>query len=171
MRQTTRQALELWVMVLDGVAWVAYGAIALLMLIGAADVLGTYGMGRALPSAREFSEVILSVLVFSGIALAFRADRQIGVDLFTTHMPLGPRGILRAVAHLLAAAVFALLAWRASVSALAAFQISETAAALIRFPVWPFKMAVALLMAVTALECLRQGLGGPPAPQSEAEAP
>lgn len=163
MQQATKQGRGPWAVVLDAVAWLAYAAITVLMLIGAADVLGTYVAGRAVPSAREFSEVILSVLVFAGIALAFRSDRQIGVDLFTAHMPERLRLGLRAVAHLLAAAVFALLAWRAAVSAVAAYQISETAAALIRFPVWPFKMAVALLMGVTALECLRQGLGGRPA--------
>lgn len=157
-------------MVLETVAWVAYVAIVVLMVIGAADVLGTYVAGRPVPSAREFSEVILSVLVFAGIVLAFRSDRQIGVDLFTAHMPGRLRRGLRAMAHLLAAAVFALLAWRAALSAAAAFQISETAAALIRFPVWPFKMASALLLGVTALECLRQGLGGRPASEPGAEA-
>jgi TRAP-type C4-dicarboxylate transport system permease small subunit len=130
-------------------------SIVLLMTIGAADVIGTYLLRSGIPSVRELSEVLLALLIFSGIVMACREDRHISVDLFTRGVSGTPARMLHVFRLLVAAAVFGLLAWRAWASSYDAFLLDEHAAALIRFPIWPFKFVIAAMLSLAALECLR----------------
>lgn len=136
----------------------AFAALAGLALIGSADVVGGAILGRGLPSAREVSEVLLALLVFAGIGLAFRDDGHIRVDLFISSA--GPRftRASRSLSALLAALVFAVMAWGATHAAARSWEIGERAAALIRFPLWPVKWIIALLMWMIVIECLRLAL-------------
>lgn len=133
---------------------VAYASILLLMGLGTADVVGSYLLGSPLPSAREFSEVIMSVLVFAGLAVVCGRERHIVVDLFVGGRDGRVVGALRLVARLAAIAAFGLLAWRAAVGAFDSLAIQETALAFIAFPVWPFKLLGALMLVLAAAACL-----------------
>lgn len=133
---------------------VAFAALLLLMALGAADVLGTFLLGRPLPSAREFSEVIMSVLVFAGLAVVCARERHIAVDLFVGGREGRLLRPLRALARLAAVAAFGLIAWRAAEGALDSLAIRETALAFVAFPVWPFKILGAAMLAAAVAACL-----------------
>jgi len=144
-------------------------AVLVMALYGTVDVLSTFVFGRPVPLARELSEVLLAVAIFSAMATALREDRNVTVDLFIGGAPLALRRIARGAALLVGGAVFALLAWRSFVSASDSYHEYEVAMALIRFPIWPAKALVAAAIMVTLAEYVRQFvrlLLGDPLPQA-----
>lgn len=145
--------------------------ILVMALYGSVDVLSTFLLGRPVPLARELSEVLLAVAIFSAMATALREDRNVVVDLFIGRASLALRRLARGAALLVGGAVFALLAWRAIVMAGDSYVEHEVAMALIRFPIWPAKALVAATIVVTLAEYVRQFvrlLLGDPLPQAHA---
>jgi len=130
--------------------------VMVMTLYGSADVLATFLLGRPVPLARELSEVLLAVTIFAAMATALREDRNVSVDLVVGRAGPGLRRLSRGLALLVGGAVFALLAWRAYILAAESFVDHELAAAVIRFPIWPAKALVALAIAVTLAEYVRQ---------------
>ena len=124
-------------------------------LYGSIDVLSTFLLGRPVPLARELSEVLLAVAIFSAMATALREDRNVTVDLFIGGAPLVLRRLARGAALLVGGAVFALLAWRSIVQASDSYVEHEVAMALVRFPIWPAKALVAAAIVVTLAEYVR----------------
>ena len=143
--------------------------IMVMALYGSVDVLSTFLFGRPVPLARELSEVLLAVAIFSAMATALREDRNVAVDLFIGHASLTVRRLARGAALLVGGAVFALLGWRAIVAASDSYVEHEVAMALIRFPIWPAKALVAAAIVVTLAEYARlfvRLLLGDPLPQA-----
>ena len=122
---------------------------------GSVDVLSTFLLGRPVPLARELSEVMLAVAIFSAMATALREDRNVTVDLFIGNAGLRVRKLARGMALIVGGVVFAILAWRSGILAHDAFTENELATALIRFQIWPFNAVVAFSIAVTLAEYVR----------------
>ena len=143
-------------------------AVLVMALYGSVDVLSTFLLGRPIPLARELSEVLLAVAIFSAMATALREDRNVTVDLFIGAARPALRRLARGAALLVGGAVFALLAWRAIVMASDSYVEHEVAMALVRFPIWPAKALVAAAIVVTLAEYVRlfvRLLLGAPLPQ------
>ena len=125
-------------------------------LFGSLDVVSTFLFSRPVPLARELSEVLLAVVIFAAMATALREDRNVNVDLFVGRASPFVRRLTRLLALFIGTIVFALLAWRSADLARSSFVENELAAAAIRFPIWPVKIAVTIAMAVTFAEYARQ---------------
>ena len=144
---------------LSGLERVGTGLVCLSLLsvalFGGADVICTYLLGQPLPLARELPEVALPTIVFLGVSHAIREGALVRIDLFDPLLT-GPLGnAVRLVGLACSVAFFAVIAWFGWSMALDAFDKNETANALIRFPIWPFKMAMALAMTLCVIEAIR----------------
>ena len=164
LRVVRQSPVKLVVMTLDTVVkWsvdiclVASCCVVLFMaLFGSLDVVSTFLFSQPIPLARELSEVLLAIVIFAAMATALREDRNVNVDLFVGRASPFARRLTRLLALFIGTIVFALLAWRSAGLATSSFVENELAAAAIRFPIWPVKIAVTVAMAVTFAEYARQ---------------
>ena len=126
--------------------------------IGTIDVLTTKVLGQAVPGAFELSEAGLVLLVFLGIAVASRNRDHITVDIVINRLPHRVQQICRAFGFL-ATSLFFLL-WTQQLWYLAAksISISERAAGLFPFPLYPVKIAALAGMALASIEMIRRFL-------------
>lgn len=131
--------------------------IGLLAIVGTADSIGTQLLATPVPSALEFSEASLVVVVFMGLAFAQRRRGHVTVDILTGRLRPGwVRTGLTALALLAAIAFFAILAWRGYIAATESIAIDERSLGLTRFPIWPGKIALCIGCVIALLESLRQ---------------
>lgn len=130
--------------------------IGLLALVGTADSLGTQLLATPVPSALEFSQAGLVVVVFMGLAYAQRRRGHVTVDIFSGHFRGWAKVVFTGLALLAAIVFFAFIAWRSGIAAMESVAIDERSLGLTRFPVWPAKIALCLGCVIATLESLRQ---------------
>ena len=127
----------------------------LLMIFTVLDVFFRYFFNAPFRSVYEFTEYMMALIVFLGIAYCGWTGGHIAVDVFAKWLD---RPILRFLPALLAfvgAALFALIAYRATLETLATFgQVSN----LLRWPHYPFRFAVVLGSGLFAIVLIMQGL-------------
>ncbi|MCC3306201.1 TRAP transporter small permease subunit [Sneathiella sp. HT1-7] len=127
-----------------------------LAIFGSADVLTTFLFNKPIPLARELSEVLLPVIIFAAMSAAMRENRHVNVDLFISNAGPFVRRLIQILTYSLGSIVFFILAWQSAILAADSFADKELAAAAIRFPVWPIKIAVTAAMTIIFLECIRK---------------
>lgn len=158
-------------------AAVAGAFVALIVIIGIADVFGTNLYFGPVPSALEWSEASMVVVVFAGMAYAQHRRAHVYIDLFSDRFTGMARRLSSAFGSLAAALVLGLIAWRAGILAWESFAIDERSSGLIRFPMYPVKAAMFLCCGIATLEALRQfirasaGLPDPIAESNEQSRP
>jgi len=135
---------------------VAAASMILVAIVGAVDVVSTAFFRAPLPLSVELSSYFMSLMIFGAMALAQRRQEHVAVDLVVRLLPTGVRRALATLSLALGTAVFVVLTWRSLVLALDSVEMHETAAAAYAFPVWPFKVAVTILLCAATLEFLRQ---------------
>lgn len=139
-------------------AALAVAATTLLALatLGALDVIATYALNQPIPSIREASSEMLAVAIFMGMAYAQRRGDHVAVDFLVLRLPPAWQHAGHLLGLLVGSLLFGLLTWRAGVLAVGSWQDGETAMALVRFPIYPFKVGVCAGALAATLECLRQ---------------
>lgn len=151
------QTLEAAIAWAVGVAFAAACAAMLaIMVIGTADVIGSFLLRSPLPAALELQEVLLGILIFLGLGQAQKLREHIDVDIVTTKLGPSLRRRFELLVLVVGVLSFAVIAWRAWVLAMASWKVGETANAILTFPIYPAKFLVAFGAAVAALECIRQ---------------
>lgn len=135
---------------------VAIALLAVMAVIGTADVLGLNLFGRPVPSATEFASSMLALTVMLSMSYAQRTRSHIVVDIVSRHFPPRLALLSAGLSLVLGVLVFGLLSWGAWELALHSTGIRERAVAAIRFPVWPIKIAFAFGATVCTLELLRE---------------
>lgn len=135
--------------------WVVCAALLSVAIFGGLDVIATFLLGKPLPLARELPEVVLPTIVFLGASCAIRDRAHVRIDLFDRVFVKSGAALTIGLAHISLVIFFGAIAWFGWALALDAYSKSETANALIRFPVWPFKASMALAMSICVLEALR----------------
>ena len=156
----TRASLARWVLrVNQACAFLSGIAMLLMMMAGAADIVTSNLDKVALPSTPipavfEFMATMMVVVVFLGIPLAQARRNHIRVELVVGLLPASARKVLEIVQHLLSTALFALIAWFAWQAALHSFRISEFAAGLLNYPIWPARVALGFGASLMTLQCV-----------------
>ncbi len=146
-----------------GIRWLCIAAlaiaavfIALMAIVGTADIIGTSALGHPVPSALEVSEVALVIVVFTGLAAAQMKGSHITVDILSGRF----RGLLKTLsqaASLIAAiAFFGTIAWFGWLEALHSWDINEYASGGTPIPIFPGKFLLAFGCTIATLESLRQ---------------
>ena len=130
-----------------------------MMLIGAADIIGTKLLDQPLPGAAELTEALMVLGVFLALAHTQARRQHINVDLVTTRLGPRTRHALDLLALLLTLGVLVLIAWCGWVLALTSLRIREYASGIIQFPVYPSKLALAVGATLMVLQALVDVVG------------
>ena len=119
-------------------------ALAVVMAVGAADIVLGEVFGRRLAFKVDMSGTLTAAAVFLAWPLLQRRDEHIAVDLFTPYLPRWSVGLRWWATRLGALVVFGLIARGAWNIALASVAIWERSAATLGYPIWPAKLACAV---------------------------
>ena len=129
---------------------IGVGMLFVLMLIGAADVIGRYLLNKPIIGAQEVGTLLLAVMVFFSWGSTQIAKAHVNIDLFTLHFPPRVRAIVDFVNTFLSVILFALIAWRAAVTG-KEFGEAGRLVYVIHWPLAPFQFVVSF---VALLLCL-----------------
>jgi TRAP-type C4-dicarboxylate transport system permease small subunit len=147
--------LNLFERLLRLLALAAGVALLLLMVFTVLDVVLRYVFNAPLRSVYEFTEFIMALIVFLGIAYTGWVGGHIAVDLFAKFLDRPGLRFLPALLAFLGAALFALIAYRATLETIATIdQVSN----LLRWPHYPFRFTVAFGSALFAIVLVIQGV-------------
>jgi TRAP-type C4-dicarboxylate transport system permease small subunit len=121
-----------------------------MMTLTFVDVVLRYVFNAPLKGSFEITELMLVVLIFAALPLVSRREEHVVMDFLDRFLPLGIYRALRALEHIVSAAVMtgmACLMW-SKASKLAAY--GDTSAVL-RIGLAPYVYAIAVLIFITAL--------------------
>ena len=138
--------VQRWLVSVSGLVG-ATALFAVMVLVFVAVLLRYFGI--VVPDSYDLSRMLLGVLIFWGIALAVAENALIKVDaLFSVAGPRGRR-MIRAFAAVVTAIVLGLVAWRAGVAVVDAFD-SKVSTSDLRLRLWPYYAvaSTALFLAV-----------------------
>ncbi len=134
------------------------------MVAGAADVIGTnldiVGLPSSpIPAVFEFMAAMMVVTVFLATTLAQSRRSHIRVEVLVDRLPEGPRKIFEAIAHLLGAVLWGLIAWFGWKSGFHSVSVGEYASGLINFPLWPARLVLGIGATLMTIQCLFDVVG------------
>jgi TRAP-type C4-dicarboxylate transport system permease small subunit len=121
-----------------------------MMTLTFVDVVLRYIFNAPLRGSFEITELMLVVLIFAALPLVSRREEHVVMDFLDRFLPLGIYRALRALEHIVSAAVMTgmgCLMW-SKASKLAAY--GDTTA-ILRIGLAPYVYAIALLIFITAL--------------------
>lgn len=139
-------------------AGIAIAAVLILMvaIVITIDVLSAVLFDSPIPVVTELASTTLAIIIFAALASAQQRKQNVQIDIVLMALPAGLRRIFQTFSSLVGFLLFALLAWRSTALAATSWASAETAMALIPFPVYPFKIAVAIAAMIAAAEFLRE---------------
>lgn len=121
----------------------------LLMLVTFVDVMGRYLFSLPLPGAFEFTQILMAVLIFSGLPLVCAHDVNIRVDIAHGRLSERSRRVLDVFNHLVSTVALAVLAWRLWVKAGATLAAGDLSMYL-GLPMYPVCYLMFVLTALAA---------------------
>ena len=126
------------------------------LLLGTADVVGTQVFNRPVPGATEAISSLLVIIVYGALSHVQRQRSHIRMEMLYANAGPRARAVMDLVAHLIALGFFGLMLRQTTVDAAWSWSIKQTEVGLIRFPVYPFKAALAVGLAVllVTLRCI-----------------
>ncbi len=129
----------------------ALGGLALIALAGltVSDALLRSLLNRPILGAADIVQVLLVLVVAASLPLCVLAGRAIAIDSVVDRLPPRAAGPVRRLAHAVAAAALATLAWRCWINAGEAALFGETTM-LRRIPYGPFYAALAVSAGLSA---------------------
>lgn len=131
----------------------------LMMLAGAADVIGTnldiVGLrSRPVPAAFEFMATMMVVTVFLAVSLGQSRRGHIRVEVIVNRLPPALQKAANVLQYVLSALLFGLIARFAWPAAMHSFNVGEYAPGIINFPIWPARFILAFGASLMTLQCL-----------------
>ena len=126
-------------------------AILAMMLVTVADVVMRYAFNNPVRGAYDFTEAMLVVFVFCGMAVCLLARANIVIDLIDSLVGRRTQSVLRSCGDVLSVAMLAMFAYAAWTPATQAYSNGERKLQL-DLPLW-ILWAVALLGLVVAIVC------------------
>lgn len=130
--------------------------IAIIALVGTADVIGTSGFRTPFLGALEITEMSLLIVVFMGLAQAQHQGAHITVDILSERFVGKLRWLSQAAALVSAMIFFGFIAVLGGQEAWHSMMIDERALGAWPIPVWPGRIMLAAGCAIAALETIRR---------------
>jgi TRAP-type C4-dicarboxylate transport system permease small subunit len=127
------------------VGGIAITALALLMFLVAADVIGRYVFNRPIPGGYELLEYLMAIIIPLSIAFCAEKNAHVGVDMVVEKLSLKTRARVEAVTLLVTLVLCAILAWQCTM-AISASYASGLESAVLHIPAYPTVVAVAIGM-------------------------
>ena len=142
------QYLQLFAKVLErlALAILLVGGLGLLMsmFLGVGDVIGTQFLQSPLPGAKELTESTMVLIVFGALTYAQIQRSHIRVELLYTRAGPRTRAVMDVIGDIAAIVFFSLLLWQAINEAIFSIQLKEATVGLIRFPLYPARIILAV---------------------------
>ena len=124
--------------------------LAILMLLGTADVIGRYFFNSPIIGTREIGELILGSMTMLGWAGTQLVKGHIKVDLFLVHFSRRAQAITRFTTTSVALVLFGLISWQAVLTA-RLYHEGGRLIYTINWPLAPFQILVSLGAVVLCL--------------------
>ena len=128
------------------------------MLLGTAEVIGNQVLRVPVPGARELTESTMVLIVFGALAYAQIRRSHTRVELLYLRMGPRVRAAMDVFADLIALLFFGLLLWQGVNEAQYSWQIGEATDGLIRFPLYPARLILAVGTALLVLQLVVDGI-------------
>lgn len=160
MAERPRFAAARWILRINLACGLLSGiALLLMMVAGAADVIGTnldlVGIpSQPIPATFEFMATMMVVTVFLAAALGQARRNHIRVEVLVNMLPPAGQRAMNVLQHILSAGMWALIAWYGWKSGLHSVAVGEYAPGLINFPVWPARLVLGFGATLMALQCV-----------------
>lgn len=146
---------------INGVALVMGGmAILAMTLLGGADIIATFILGKPLNAVFEATQTFMVIAVFLGLGAVHIHRSHICVDVGYDMLPKAGKRISELITLLLMLAFFSALASRAWTNALQSWKVGEYSSGIIAFPIYPAKFALAVGCTIAVLCCVVDLLRG-----------
>lgn len=129
-------------------------AVMAIMLVTAADALGRSFLNLPVDGATEFAVTALVAVVFLGLAGGQRSGGNFKVELLIRFLPRGGQRALDILWRLIVLALLVLVAWLSTKEALHSTMKLEASFGVVKFPVWPARIVLAVGMWVLAAQIL-----------------
>ena len=129
--------------------------LVILMLIGTVDVLGRYLFDYPLKGAYEYSEILLSGVVFFSLAYALSVNGHVRVTTIVSKFKPKITAIIGIAMSSLALIVFILISWRGTMLAYKSWT-SYRQIDVIHLPIAPFQLLVPLGCLAVCFELVLQ---------------
>ena len=134
-------------------------ALLLMMVAGAADVIGTnldlVGIpSQPIPATFEFMATMMVVTVFLATALGQARRNHIRVEVLVNMLPPAGQRVMDVLQHILSTGMWALIAWFGWKSGLHSVAVGEYAPGLINFPVWPARLVLGFGATLMTVQCV-----------------
>jgi TRAP-type C4-dicarboxylate transport system permease small subunit len=126
-----------------------------LMLLGAADVIGRYLFNKPIIGAQEIGTVLLGTMVFISWGSTQIARAHVNVELFTPRFPPRVRAIANFVITFLSFILFSLIVWQAAMIG-KDFHEAGRLIYVIHWPLAPFQFLVSFGALVLCLVFIMQ---------------
>jgi len=141
-------------------AAVAAACILMMMLVGAADIVGTWLFRRPVPGAYEITEAFMVSGIFLALAAAQMFGHHIRAEVFRPVLPIRVSHALDRVGFLLMFVFFAFVTWYGWLEAAQAWSGGEFSSGILKLPVWPPKLALAVGASAMAVQSLADAVLG-----------
>jgi len=144
-RRTVHQATQV-------LAFIAVLCIVVILFAIVADVTRRTLFGKSVEGVVELSEVMMVAIVFLGLGFAERRGAHVSMTLLVRKLPPRTAAVVNGLGLLLVVAVVGWMIYVTGDRALASFEDREFRFGLVRVPVWPARIAIAVGLGAYFLE-------------------
>jgi TRAP-type C4-dicarboxylate transport system permease small subunit len=134
-------------------AWFASATLLLIMALTFVDVAGRNFFGRALIGTVESVELLMGILVFSGLALTEVQRKHIVIETFQNLLPRGLKRVSVLINVLLAVGIAGLLMRQLIIKTIEIFEEQEHTQ-ILEIPYWPAAIIMSVGMVLFVLVLL-----------------
>jgi TRAP-type C4-dicarboxylate transport system permease small subunit len=148
-----------WLLRLDQLlVVVAAAAVFVMMVVTAADVVMRYAFNSPLSWAFDLTTHYLLLTAFAfGFSYTLRINHHISVDFFARRLPDQTYHLAQAIGCILAAALFANIAWISGHQAYDAWAQGEVIFGALIWPTWPQKAIIPVTLCALSLRTIHRG--------------
>ncbi len=136
---------------------IAAAVLFLLMLLTCSDVILRYLFNKPIMGSFELTEFMMATIVSFSLANCALQKGHVRVDLVVFMLPKRVQRIMNSIANFAFLGLFALITWRIVPRAMQMIEVNQVAL-ILRIPVAPFVLIVALGTAVLCLVLLKNFL-------------
>ncbi len=135
--------------------YIAVAMLAVLMLLGASDVIGRYFFNKPIKGTLEISEILLAVIVLFGLAYTSSVGGHVRVDTFVLLFSPRLQAIVGCIVSFLSLIIFFLIGWQGAELALQSWERHRSIDVFF-IPIAPFQLFVSIGALAVCLELIVQ---------------
>ena len=140
------------------ISYIGRFALAAMMLLSTADVIGRYFFNSPVLGAYEVTEYLMLIMVFSFLPLAQSEKVHINVDFVFNRLPAGVQNIFMRLNHLVCLLLMILVTWM-GIQRIWELKRTGEASVLLKIPDYPFAAFLVIGCLVFCIEFFKDVIG------------